>query len=103
MQNKLKYHFDQIVNEIIVQITEAVATSVITALKDSTELNHGQPQNDVYLTSAEAATLFKISRSQLIKLRKKHSNFPVIKIESAVRFKQSELELFFRQKFNKEK
>ena len=101
MQNKLSYHFNQIVNEIIVQITEAVATSVITALKDSIELNHDRPQNDVYLTSAEAAALFKISRSQLNKLRKKHSNFPVIKIESAVRFKQGELELFFRQNFNK--
>ncbi len=99
--NKLTYHFDQLIQEFKAQITEEVATSVINVLDDSIKLNQGRPQNDVFLTSAEVASLFKISRSQLIKLRKKYSNFPVIKIESAVRFKQSELEVFFKQTFNK--
>jgi len=100
--NKLQYHFTQLIEEFKAQITEEVATSVVNVLNDSIKLNQGRPENDVYLTSAEVASLFKISRSQLNKLRKKHSNFPVIKIESAVRFKQSELELFFRQNFNKQ-
>lgn len=99
--NKLTYHFDQLVQEFKAQITEEVATSVINALGDSIALKQDRSQNDVFLTSAEVASLFKISRSQLIKLRKKYSNFPVIKIESAVRFKQSELEVFFKQTFNK--
>jgi len=99
--NRLQYHFTQLIEEFKAQITEEVATSVVNVLNDSIKLNQGRPENDVYLTSAEVASLFKISRSQLIKLRKKYSNFPVIKIESAVRFKQSELEVFFKQTFNK--
>jgi len=99
--NKLHYHFNQFLNEFKAQIAEEVATSVIQVLSEQTELNKSRSQDDVYLTSDEVASLFKISKSQLVKLRKKYKDFPVIKIESTVRFKQSELEVFFENLKNR--
>jgi len=99
--NKLHYHFSQFLNEYKTQISEEVATSVIQVLGKRIELNKGQSHDEVFLNSTEAASLFKISKSQINKLRKKHSNFPVIKIGAAVRFKQSALELFFNELSNK--
>ena len=94
--NKLTYYFEQLVEEFKAQITEEVATSVIKVLNESLQLKSDRSQDDSYLTSTEVASLFKISKSQIAKLRKKHKDFPVIKIGTAVRFKNRELEVFFK-------
>lgn len=99
--NKLHYHFSQFLSEFKAQIAEEVATSVIQVLGKQLELNKSRSQDDVYLTSDEVASLFKISKSQLVKLRKKYKDFPVVKIESTVRFKKGELENFFQNLKNK--
>mgnify|MGYP000333136347 CR=1 FL=1 len=98
--NKLTYYFEQFLEGFKAEITEVVATSVINNLKESNESLEGRPQNDVYLTIDEAASLFRISKSQINKMRQQHSNFPITKIGTAVRFKRTELELFFKETFN---
>lgn len=98
---KLTYHFEQLIEEFKAQITEEVATSVINALSESLQLKNDRSQDDEYLTSGQVASLFKISRSQLVKMRKKHKDFPVLKIGTAVRFQRSELEVFFKNLIKK--
>lgn len=99
--NKLHYHFGQFITELKSHITEEVATSVKQVLSDLNGIDKNQSHDDVFLNISEAARLFKISKSQINKLRKKHSNFPVTRIGTAVRFKKSELELFFNELSNK--
>ncbi|WP_303316993.1 helix-turn-helix domain-containing protein [Flavivirga abyssicola] len=96
-KNRLTYHLKGLIDEFKAQITEEVATSVVKSLSESSQLNADRSQEDCYLTTAEAASLFKICKSQIVKLRKKHKDFPVIKIGTAVRFKRSELEVFFKK------
>lgn len=98
--NKLNYHFSQLINELKTHITEEVATSVKQVLSENNALDKSRSQDEMFINISEAARLFKISKSQINKLRKKYSNFPVTKIGTAVRFKQSELELFFNELSN---
>ncbi len=67
------------------------------ALKETMELTQDRSQNDTYLTLSEVAAVFKISKSQINKLRKKHKDFPVLKIGTAVRFKQKDVEVFLQR------
>ena len=98
--SRLTYHLEQFLAEFKAEITEEVATSVINALDEVMALKTDRSQNDTYLTINEVALTFKISKSQVNKLRRKHKNFPELKIGTAVRFKLGELEVFFKQLSN---
>lgn len=94
--SKLTYHLEQFLTELKAEITEEVATSVINALGEVMALQNDRSQDDPYLTIDEVAKTFKISKSQINKLRKKHKDFPVLKIGTAVRFKQKDVEMFLQ-------
>ena len=83
------------------QIAEEVATSVIASLSSLSSLDSRSP-NDKFLTIEEVAELFQVSKSHINNLRKEHPEFPLLKIGESVRYKQSELEQFFKRNKNNE-
>ena len=94
-QDRLTYHLSELLNELKAQIAEEIATSVIASLTSLNSLNSGS-QNDKFLTIEEVAELFQISKSHINNLRNEHPEFPLLKIGESVRYKQSELEQFFK-------
>lgn len=95
-KNKTAYYLGKMVNSIKEDSKSETASEFLLALDErlSSKLS---PAPDQYLNTKEVCTLFKISKSQIHNLRKKFKDeFPVIRIGNSVRFKQSELETFFR-------
>jgi hypothetical protein len=95
-QDKLTYHFNEFISEFKSQITEEVATSVIDSLKEVIKsLPQGRPTDDMqHVTLSELACLFSISKSKINQLRKKHKDFPLVKIGTSVRFNPREVKVF---------
>ena len=95
------YHFQKFLHVFKDELAAAVATSVIDALKHAPNSSPGETENE-FLTVKEVCARFKISKSQIHNLRKKHKkDFPIIRIGNSVRFSQRELEDFFKNLKNK--
>lgn len=90
------YHFQKFLHVFKDELAAAVANSVMDALKHA-QNSSTEGIEDEFLTVKEVCARFKISKSQIHNLRKKYKkDFPVIRIGDSVRFKQSELEIFFK-------
>lgn len=99
MRDINKYAADNLINQIVHKISSEITNSV----KDLLERKLPSPKtkaDEDYLTIKEVCLLFKISRSQIINLRKKHKDFPVIKIGNCVRYKRGQLEEFFEANYS---
>lgn len=94
MGEKINYHLAAFFTEFIELLVKEVSDSMGDFLKL-------QKQNDSsiqpLLTTEELASSLNVSKSHINKLRKKHQNFPVINIDGSIRFRQSEVEAFFRE------
>lgn len=95
-KDKLTFHFNEFIQEFKAQITEDVTTSVIESLKGFMEaLPQSRPTDDMqHVTLNELASLFSISKSKINQLRKKHKDFPLVKIGTSVRFNPREVKVF---------
>lgn len=90
------YHFQKLLHVFKNELAAAVANSVIIGLKHA-QNSSPEETEDEFLTVKEVCARFKISKSQIHNLRKKYKkDFPIIRIGNSVRFKQSELETFFK-------
>lgn len=94
MSEKINYQLAVFFTEFIELLVKEVSDSMGEFLKI-------QKQNDnsfqPLLTTEELASSLNVSKSHINKLRKKHQNFPVINIDGSIRFRQSEVEAFFRE------
>ncbi len=90
------YHFQKLLHVIKDELAVAVANSVITALKHA-ENSSIEETGDEFLTVKDVCARFQISKSTIHNLRNDHKDFPIIRIGDSVRFKQSELEIFFKK------
>ncbi|MDG3582958.1 helix-turn-helix transcriptional regulator [Galbibacter pacificus] len=93
MEDKeLTYHLLKIITELEHRIAERVIVS-LPDLPASVVSTH----NEKLLKDVELCDLLQISTSHFYKLKKKHKNFPTHCIGEAKRYKQSEVEHFFKQ------
>lgn len=99
MTQKINYHLTNLFSELENSISNKVENSIERALSKH---DFSSPiASSSLLTTDELASHLKVSKSHINKLRKKHTNFPAIKIDGAVRFKISEVETFFHNLNNK--
>lgn len=93
MDEKINYHLTSFFSELIQLLAKEVSNSVEELMK-----RHKQDDNALkpLLTTDELASSLNISKSHINKLRKKHPNFPVLNIDGSIRFRQSEVEHFFK-------
>ncbi|HET8885598.1 MAG TPA: helix-turn-helix domain-containing protein [Salinimicrobium sp.] len=94
--DKFIHHLKGIVEFLKAETAASAATAAASAVKEVQNSSLGQSHEDQYLTIQEVCSLFKISKSQVHNLRKEHKDFPFTKIGNNVRYKQSELEAFFK-------
>lgn len=94
MNEKLNYHLCNIVGELKEILTEEISNSLQKTLSQNQ-----LPVNEleVYLTIDELASIFKISKSHINKLRKKYKDFPVLNIDGSIRFSYSKFKEFFTE------
>lgn len=94
MKDKINYHLSSLFSELKTIISDEIANSIQqTLISCKSELTE---QTQTVLTIEDVASVFKISKSHINKLRKKYKDFPVINIDGSVRFKKNELEEFFK-------
>jgi len=93
MKEKIDYHLTSLFSEIKNILSEEIINSINHTLKHSTTQDSGSSS---LLTTDELASSLKVSKSHINKLRKKHKNFPEYNIDGSIRFRQSEIEQFFR-------
>ncbi|PZR21809.1 MAG: hypothetical protein DI539_07200 [Flavobacterium psychrophilum] len=92
MDEKINYHLATFISELITLLAKEVSGSVKELMKLPKQDDSSLP----LLTTDELASALKVSKSHINKLRKKHPNFPVLNIDGSVRFRQSEVEHFFK-------
>jgi len=93
MGEKINYHLATFLNEFI----ELFAKEVSNSLGKEMQLQkRNSSSSNSLLTTDELASSLNVSKSHINKLRKKHQDFPVLNFDGAVRFRQSEVEAFFR-------
>ena len=99
--DQLNYHFHKFLQCFKEELTADVVSSIMDALKHA-QNSYPKEIEDEFLTVKEVCARFQISKSQVHNLRKKYKKeFPIIRIGNSVRFKQIELETFFKNLKNK--
>lgn len=93
MKEKIDYHLTSLFSEIKNILSEEIINSINQTLKGSPKQDCASP---ILLTTDELAFNLKVSKSHINKLRKKHKDFPILNIDGSVRFRQSEVEQFFK-------
>lgn len=93
MREKIDYHLTRLFSEIKTILSEEISNSVAISLQNCRQ---AQNQLQPLLTTDELAAYLKVSKSHINKLRKKHKDFPVLNVDGSVRFRQSEVEEFFK-------
>jgi predicted DNA-binding transcriptional regulator AlpA len=92
-QGALQYHLLKVFSEL----ENRLANRIIERLSSSSIPSIGTPiVSENLLKDTELCDLLKISTAHFYKLKKKHKNFPVYDIGGAKRYKQSEVEDFFK-------
>jgi predicted DNA-binding transcriptional regulator AlpA len=94
MNEKINYHLTCLFSELKQIASASISNSIGQALDINKEKSPNCQQ--ALLTTDELAAFLKVSKSHINKLRKKYSDFPVLNIDGSVRFRQSEVEEFFR-------
>jgi len=93
MKGKIDYHLTSLFSEIKTILSEEIINSVDRSVQNcNSQQNLLQP----LLTTDELAAYLKVSKSHINKLRKKYKDFPMLNIDGSVRFRQSEVEQFFK-------
>ena len=93
MDEKINYHLASFLSELTGLLAKEVSASVKELMKLQKQDDSSFQQ---LLTTDELASSLNVSKSHINKLRKKHPNFPVLNIDGSVRFRQSEVEHFFK-------
>lgn len=99
MSGETSFHLRKLVEQFEIKVADRITTSLQKTLAQQNKASQTKAEED-YLTIKEVCLLFKISRSQIINLRKKHKDFPVIKIGNCVRYKRGQLEEFFEANYS---
>ncbi|MFL9837203.1 helix-turn-helix domain-containing protein [Flavobacterium sp. ST-75] len=94
MKEKINHHLTNLFLEVKAIISDEIINSVGQSLKI---YNSRQNTLQPLLTTDELASCLKVSKSHINKLRKKYKDFPVLNIDGSIRFRQSEVEEFFKK------
>ena len=94
MDNKaINYHISKIFSELEATIADRIIIGLKAQLAEANSL----AVNEKLLKEFELCNLLQISTSHFYKLKKKYcKTFPVYSIDGAKRYKQSEVENFFK-------
>jgi len=92
MKEKINYHLTALFSEI----KHIISTEISNSIKLTIESSRKQVVSQPLLTTDEVAAVLKVSKSHINKLRKKYIDFPVLNIDGSIRFRQSEVEDFFK-------
>lgn len=95
MDKKPNYEFSQLWEKMRRDLREDIDSSVGSALQ---QFKPAKPslEEEGFLNIKQVCSIFKISKSQVYNLRREHKNFPFYQVGKAVRYKQSEIELFLK-------
>lgn len=93
MKEKINYHLSNLFSELKNILSEEITHSINQTMKNNPNQDNAC---SVLLTTDELVFNLKVSKSHINKLRKKHKDFPVLNIDGSVRFRQSEVEQFFK-------
>ncbi|GAB5565165.1 MAG: hypothetical protein Wins2KO_22280 [Winogradskyella sp.] len=91
---QLSHHILKAVKEFETNLVDALVSRLLEQLA---QRDLSQTPEEV-LTDEQLCERLQISTSHFYKLKKKHKDFPVIDLGGAKRYKQSEVEQFFKSK-----
>ena len=89
---QLSYHILKAVKAFETNLVDALASQLLEQLA---QCDLSRMPEEV-LTDEQICERLQISTSHFYKLKKKYKNFPVIDLGGAKRYKQSEIEQFFK-------
>lgn len=92
MKEKIDYHL----TSLFLEIKSILSEEIIRSINESLSSVRQECNSTSLLTTDELAYQLNVSKSHINKLRKKHKDFPVLNIDGSVRFRQSEVEEFFK-------
>ncbi len=92
MDSQLSHYILKAVSAFEANLVDALASRLLEQLADR-DLT---PMREEVLTDEQLCERLQISTSHFYKLKKKYKNFPVIDFGGAKRYKQSEVESFFK-------
>lgn len=93
MESKLSHHILKVVQEFEADLAETIVSKL---LQELTSANSAETSEQL-LIDEQLCEQLQISTAHFYKLKKKHkSTFPVYNIGGAKRYKQSEVESFFK-------
>ncbi|MFV0531757.1 MAG: helix-turn-helix transcriptional regulator [Flavobacteriales bacterium] len=81
--------------KVFSELEHRIAERIIASLPDMPNATM-QIANEKLLKDVELCELLQVSTSHFYKLKKKYKNFPTQNIGGAKRYKQSEVEAFFK-------
>lgn len=94
MESKFSHHILKAVNEFESNLADTIVSKLVQEL---TSVDLTQTREEVLITDIQLCDLLQISTAHFYKIKKKHkSTFPVYNIGGAKRYKQSEVESFFK-------
>lgn len=89
--NALAYHLSKVVSELETRI----AHRVVTVLSEQFQLaKETSSADEKLMTDDDLCNYLQISSSTFYKLKKKHKDFPEIRILSTVRYRKSDVDIF---------
>ena len=89
--NALAYHLLKVVSELETRIAHQIVTVLSKQFQLSAETSSASER---LMTDDDVCAYLNISLSTFYKLKKQHKDFPAIRIQSTVRYRKSDVDLF---------
>lgn len=97
--NLLSYHLLKVVSELETRITHRIVTALSEQFQLSAETSSASER---LMTDDDMCAYLNISLSTFYKFKKQHKDFPAIRIQSTVRYRKSDVDVFLSNlKFKK--
>lgn len=89
--NALSYHLFKVISEL----ESRIAQRIVTVLSEQFQsMEKTSSNSEKLMTHEDVCDYLKISSSTFFKFKKKHKDFPEIRIQTTVRYRKSEVDQF---------